>query len=55
MFSCVQHPTALAKILGVYRIGYHSMQTNAGLKQDLIVMENLFFDKKITQVRTSRP
>lgn len=48
-----QHPTALAKILGVYRIGYQSMQTNDGLKQDLLVMENLFYDKDITQVPQS--
>ncbi|ELU02982.1 hypothetical protein CAPTEDRAFT_176607 [Capitella teleta] len=45
-----KQPIALAKILGVYRIGFHSIQTNASLKQDLLVMENLFFDKKITQI-----
>ncbi|KAK2183696.1 hypothetical protein NP493_299g00022 [Ridgeia piscesae] len=43
-------PTALAKILGVYRIGYRNTQTNAALKQDLLVMENLFYNRDITQV-----
>ncbi|KAI0211900.1 1-phosphatidylinositol 3-phosphate 5-kinase [Lamellibrachia satsuma] len=43
-------PTALAKILGVYRIGYRNTQTNAALKQDLLVMENLFYGRDITQV-----
>ena len=45
-----QKPTALAKILGVYRIGYRNTQTNAALKQDLLVMENLFYGREITQV-----
>ena len=45
-----QKPTALAKILGVYRIGYRNTQTNAALKQDLLVMENLFYGRDITQV-----
>ena len=45
-----QKPTALAKILGVYRIGYRNTQTNAALKQDLLVMENLFYNRDITQV-----
>eukprot|EP00058_Branchiostoma_floridae_P013130 XP_002598618.1 hypothetical protein BRAFLDRAFT_118352 [Branchiostoma floridae] len=34
-----QHPTCLAKILGVYRIGYRNSQTNATLKQDLLVFD----------------
>ncbi|XP_076460083.1 1-phosphatidylinositol 3-phosphate 5-kinase-like isoform X2 [Babylonia areolata] len=42
-------PTALAKILGVYRIGFRNTQTNATLKQDLLVMENLFYNRKISQ------
>ncbi|CAH1248992.1 PIKFYVE [Branchiostoma lanceolatum] len=45
-----QHPTCLAKILGVYRIGYRNSQTNATLKQDLLVIENLFYGRKMAQV-----
>ncbi|XP_046543785.1 LOW QUALITY PROTEIN: 1-phosphatidylinositol 3-phosphate 5-kinase-like [Haliotis rubra] len=44
-----KRPTALAKILGVYRIGFRNTQTNHALKQDLLVMENLFYNRKITQ------
>ncbi|XP_025088502.1 1-phosphatidylinositol 3-phosphate 5-kinase-like [Pomacea canaliculata] len=42
-------PTALAKILGVYRIGFRNTHTNSALKQDLLVMENLFYNRKISQ------
>ncbi|XP_048238602.1 1-phosphatidylinositol 3-phosphate 5-kinase-like isoform X1 [Haliotis rufescens] len=44
-----KRPTALAKILGVYRIGFRNTQTNHALKQDLLVLENLFYNRKITQ------
>ncbi|XP_044287721.1 1-phosphatidylinositol 3-phosphate 5-kinase isoform X3 [Varanus komodoensis] len=43
-------PTALAKILGVYRIGYKNSQNNTEKKLDLLVMENLFYGRKMTQV-----
>ncbi|KAK2165370.1 hypothetical protein LSH36_51g02007 [Paralvinella palmiformis] len=45
-----QKPTVLAKILGVYRIGYRNSQTSSESKQDLLVMENLFYDREITQI-----
>ncbi len=48
---CLQKPTVLAKILGVYRIGYRNSQTNTALKQDLLVIENLFYDRNVKQVR----
>lgn len=44
-----KNPTALAKILGVFRIGFRNTQTNSTLKQDLLVMENLFYNRKISQ------
>ncbi|XP_035827768.1 1-phosphatidylinositol 3-phosphate 5-kinase [Aplysia californica] len=44
-----QQPTALAKILGVFRIGFRNSQTNHALRQDVLVMENLFYSRKITQ------
>ncbi|XP_061463815.1 1-phosphatidylinositol 3-phosphate 5-kinase isoform X3 [Rhineura floridana] len=43
-------PTALAKILGVYRIGYKNSQNNTEKKLDLLVMENLFYGRKMAQV-----
>lgn len=43
-------PTALAKIVGVYKIGYQNSKTGTAMKQDLLVMENLFYDRKVTQI-----
>ncbi|XP_077997927.1 1-phosphatidylinositol 3-phosphate 5-kinase-like [Glandiceps talaboti] len=43
-------PIALAKILGVYRVGFRNSQTNNTMKQDLLVMENLFYGRKMAQV-----
>ncbi|XP_071943027.1 1-phosphatidylinositol 3-phosphate 5-kinase-like isoform X2 [Antedon mediterranea] len=43
-------PTALAVILGVYRVGFRNSLTNDTLKQDLLIMENLFFDRKMSQI-----
>jgi len=36
----------------VYKIGYQNSKTAAALKQDLLVMENLFYERKISQVDT---
>ncbi|XP_078330913.1 1-phosphatidylinositol 3-phosphate 5-kinase-like isoform X6 [Crassostrea virginica] len=44
-----QRPTALAKIVGAFRIGFRNSQTNNNLKQDLLVMENLFYNCRISQ------
>ncbi|KAJ8396293.1 hypothetical protein AAFF_G00018700 [Aldrovandia affinis] len=43
-------PHRLAKILGVYRIGYKNSQNNTEKKLDLLVMENLFYGRKMAQV-----
>lgn len=49
--ACTENKlTALAKIFGVYRIGYKNQQTGVALKIDVIVMENLFYRRSITQV-----
>ncbi|KAK6165394.1 hypothetical protein SNE40_022328 [Patella caerulea] len=42
-------PTALAKIVGVFRIGFRNTLTNSANKQDLLVVENLFYNRKIAQ------
>ncbi|KAM9305916.1 1-phosphatidylinositol 3-phosphate 5-kinase [Gastrophryne carolinensis] len=46
----MKRPTALAKILGVYRIGFKNSQNNTEKKLDLLVMENLFYGRKMAQV-----
>ena len=46
----MQKPTALAKIIGVYKVGYRNPVTNTAQKQDLLVMENLFYKRKMSQV-----
>lgn len=43
-------PTALAKIVGVYKIGYQNSKTGAAMKQDLLVMENLFYNRNVTKI-----
>nr|XP_018669760.2 1-phosphatidylinositol 3-phosphate 5-kinase-like isoform X2 [Ciona intestinalis] len=43
-------PTALSKILGVYRVSFRNMTTNRSFKQDLLIMENLFYKRNIQQV-----
>ncbi|MCU0401283.1 MAG: hypothetical protein MUE75_09785 [Algoriphagus sp.] len=42
-------PTTLVKILGVYRLGYKNTQNNSGSKMDVLVMENLFYGRRISQ------
>lgn len=42
-------PTAFCKILGAYRIVFKNAQTNVASKQDLLVMENLFYNRSVTR------
>lgn len=44
-----KHPTVLGKIVGVYRIGCHNSATNHQCRMDLLVMENLFYERNIVQ------
>jgi 1-phosphatidylinositol-3-phosphate 5-kinase len=39
--------TLLGKIVGVYKIGFKNGTTGAGLKMDVLIIENLFYEKKI--------
>ncbi|KAI8829761.1 hypothetical protein BJ741DRAFT_538273 [Chytriomyces cf. hyalinus JEL632] len=45
-----QLPTVLAKIFGFYRIGYKNPTTNKYLKMDVLVMENLFYERTISRI-----
>ena len=48
--SVIQRPTALSKILGVYRVSYRNTTAGRSFKQDVLVMENLFYKRTIQQV-----
>ncbi|CAG8602955.1 4921_t:CDS:2 [Paraglomus brasilianum] len=43
-------PTVLAKIFGFYRIGYKNEHLGKSIKIDVIVMENLFYERKISKI-----
>ena len=41
--------TLLAKIVGLYKISYKNTITNSSTKMYLLVMENLFYKRKVVQ------
>lgn len=43
----------LAKILGVYSIGYRNTKTGNSKRLDVIVMENLLYGHKSTKVQST--
>ena len=43
-------PTVMAKIVGVFRIGYKNSVTGKSLKIDVLVMENLFYGRNISKI-----
>lgn len=43
-------PTALAKILGFYQIQIRNAATGKSFKMDVIIMENLFYEKKTSRI-----
>ncbi|OAD57576.1 Putative 1-phosphatidylinositol 3-phosphate 5-kinase [Eufriesea mexicana] len=50
MEKCQQtkQPTLLGKIVGVYRVSFKNNTTNAALRTTVLVMENLFYKRSIT-------
>ena len=48
-----QAPSLLAKIYGVYEIAIRNTATGKTFKQDVLVMENLFYNRKITKATSS--
>jgi len=50
MEKCQQtkQPTLLGKIVGVYRVSFKNNTTNAALRTSVLVMENLFYNRIIT-------
>ncbi|XP_017877426.1 1-phosphatidylinositol 3-phosphate 5-kinase isoform X2 [Ceratina calcarata] len=51
MEKCQQtrQPTLLGKIVGVYRVSFKNNTTNAALRTSVLVMENLFYKRTITE------
>ncbi|CDP00755.1 unnamed protein product [Coffea canephora] len=43
-------PTCLAKVLGMYQVGVKHLKGGKETKMDLMIMENLFFGRKISRV-----
>lgn len=41
-------PTLLGKIVGVYQIMYRNQTTNANIRINLLVMENLFYNRTVS-------
>ncbi|CAL8101719.1 unnamed protein product [Orchesella dallaii] len=44
-----KRPTVLAKIVGVFRIGFKNSHTTSASKMDILIMENLFYGRNISQ------
>ncbi|KAI8341123.1 hypothetical protein BC941DRAFT_201221 [Chlamydoabsidia padenii] len=43
-------PTVLCKIFGLYRVGYKNMTTGRSIRMDIMVMENLFYDRSVQKI-----
>jgi hypothetical protein len=43
-------PTVLCKIVGVYQIGYHNRETGKRSMDQVAVMQNIFYNRKISRV-----
>lgn len=43
-------PTVLCKIVGVYQIGVHNRVTGKRIMEQVAVMQNIFYNKKITKI-----
>ncbi|KAI8606363.1 hypothetical protein EDD21DRAFT_298271 [Dissophora ornata] len=52
MQNAIYHkrPTVLAKIFGFYRVGYKHGALGRSMNMDVLIMENLFYDRKNLQV-----
>lgn len=44
-----RRPTVLARILGIYRIGFRNEKTGRTMKQEVLIMENVFYNRQISQ------
>lgn len=51
IFICSQAPSVLAKVFGVYRLLAKDIVNNKTFRLDFLIMENVFYNKKISHVR----
>jgi hypothetical protein len=51
-YIIAQRPTLLAKIFGVYKIAYKNPILGRVVRMNLLVMENLFYGRRFTRVRS---
>jgi len=49
--STFQRPTALAKIYGCFKIGYNNTTTGKAMRMNVVIMENLFYERRFDRVR----
>jgi 1-phosphatidylinositol-3-phosphate 5-kinase len=47
-------PTVLAKIFGFYSIGYKNPATGKSMRMDVLVMENLFYQRNVKKVKKKK-
>jgi 1-phosphatidylinositol-3-phosphate 5-kinase len=45
-----RRPSVMTRMVGVFRIGFRNSQTGRAWKQDVLVMENLFFSRNIARI-----
>jgi 1-phosphatidylinositol-3-phosphate 5-kinase len=46
-----QRPSVLAKIYGFFKIGYRNAVTGRSMRMNVLIMENLFYDRRFSKVR----
>jgi hypothetical protein len=45
-----QRPSVLAKIYGFFKIGYRNAVTGRSMRMNVLIMENLFYDRRFSKV-----
>ena len=45
-----QRPTVLAKIYGFFKIGYRNAITGRSMRMNVLVMENLFYERRFSKI-----
>lgn len=45
-----QRPTVLAKVYGFFKIGYRNATTGRAMRMNVLVMENLFYERRFSKV-----
>ena len=48
-----QRPSVLAKIYGFFKIGYRNAITGRSMRMNVLIMENLFYDRRFSKVSST--